>query len=81
MGVSHCSHPTSPMMLGATVAITHRIRSDKHAKYENWLNQIAPLSKTSLGFLDWHVVRPIAGLTETYTVIFASTQRKILKTG
>jgi hypothetical protein len=54
---------------GATVVITHRVRDDKHADYERWLNEIAPLCKASPGHLDWHIVRPISGLTETYTVI------------
>lgn len=54
---------------GATVVITHRVREDKHADYERWLNEIAPLCKASPGHLDWHIVRPISGMSETYTVI------------
>ncbi len=54
---------------GATVVITQRVRNDKHAEYENWLDEIVPLCKASIGHLDWHIVRPIPGLTETYTVI------------
>lgn len=54
---------------GATVVITHRVRSDRHADYERWLNEIAPLCKASPGHLDWHIVRPVPGLTETYTVV------------
>ena len=54
---------------GATVVITHRVRGDKHADYERWLNEIAPLCRASPGHLDRHIVRPISGLTETYTVI------------
>ncbi len=54
---------------GATAVITHRVRSDKHAQYEQWLNEIAPLCKSSPGHLDWHIVRPIPGVTETFTVI------------
>lgn len=54
---------------GATVVITHRIRGDKHAAYEEWLNEIAPLCRASPGHLDWHIVRPIPGVTETFTVI------------
>jgi uncharacterized protein len=54
---------------GATVVITHRIRSDRHAEYECWLEEIAPLCRASPGHLDWHIVRPIPGVTETYTVI------------
>jgi uncharacterized protein len=54
---------------GATAVITHRVHEDKHADYEAWLNEIAPLCKAWPGHLDWHIVRPIPGLTETYTVI------------
>lgn len=54
---------------GATVVITHRVRNDKHADYEIWLDEIAPICKASPGHLDWHIVRPIPGLSETYTVI------------
>ena len=63
--------PQSPLTsdAGATAVITHRIRSDRHAEYEHWLNEIAPLCKAMPGHLDWHIVRPIPGVTETYTVI------------
>ncbi|WP_461518067.1 antibiotic biosynthesis monooxygenase [Porticoccus sp.] len=54
---------------GATAVITHRVFNDKHADYEAWLNEIAPLCQTYPGHLDWHIVRPIPGLTQTYTVI------------
>lgn len=54
---------------GATVVITHRVREGKHAEYENWLDEIAPLCKASPGHLDWHIVRPITGLSETYTIV------------
>jgi len=54
---------------GATVVITHRVRDGQSPAYENWLEAIAPLCKASPGHLDWHIVRPVAGLTETYTVI------------
>ena len=65
MDASH----TDYVAQGATVVITHRIREDKHADYEAWLAEIAPLCKASQGHLDWHIIRPIAGLTETYTII------------
>jgi uncharacterized protein len=54
---------------GATVVITHRVRAGKLADYDNWLNEIAPLCKASPGHLDWQIIRPVSGLTETYTVI------------
>jgi len=54
---------------GATVVITHRLREGKRDAYESWLCRIAPLCKAFPGHLDWHIVRPIPELTETYTVI------------
>jgi antibiotic biosynthesis monooxygenase (ABM) superfamily enzyme len=54
---------------GAAVVITHRVRGDAHAQYERWLDEIGPLCRASAGHLDWHIVRPIPGVTETYTVI------------
>ncbi len=54
---------------GVAVVITHRVRTDMHAAYERWLDEIAPLCKRSPGCLDWHIVRPISGLTETFTVL------------
>ena len=54
---------------GATVVITHRVRDDKHADYEAWLTEISPACRAAPGHLDWHIVRPIPGLTATYTII------------
>lgn len=54
---------------GATVVITHKVRDDKHAEYEAWLTEIAPACRAAPGHLDWHIVRPISGLTSTFTVI------------
>jgi len=64
---------------GATVVITHRVREDKHADYERWLDEIATLCKASPGHLDWHIVRPISGLTETYTVVIRFDTRAHLQ--
>jgi antibiotic biosynthesis monooxygenase (ABM) superfamily enzyme len=64
---------------GATVVITHRVREGKHADYESWSNEIAPLCKASPGNLDWHIVRPISGLTGTYTIIIRFDTRAHLQ--
>jgi antibiotic biosynthesis monooxygenase (ABM) superfamily enzyme len=63
---------------GATVVITHRVRADKQAEYERWLEEIAPLCKAAPGHLDWHIVRPIPGLTQTYTVLIRFDTREHL---
>jgi len=54
---------------GATAVINHQVDKDKHAEYEAWLNEIAPQCQSAPGHLDLNVIRPIAGLTETYTII------------
>lgn len=54
---------------GATLVITHRVRENKVADYEEWLKEISPLAKASPGNLDWNIVRPIRGLTSTFTII------------
>ena len=54
---------------GATAVITHRVREEHQAEYERWLEEIAPLCRAYPGHLDWHIVRPIRGLTGTYTVV------------
>ncbi|MEO8307992.1 MAG: antibiotic biosynthesis monooxygenase [Pseudomonadota bacterium] len=54
---------------GATAVITHRVREVQHEEYEAWLQQILPLVSAARGFLDVQVIRPVRGLTSTYTVI------------
>ncbi|MDR6845718.1 antibiotic biosynthesis monooxygenase [Flavobacterium granuli] len=54
---------------GATVVITHNVLEGKQQEYENWLNEISPISKKAIGFLDWQIIRPIPNLTYTFTVI------------
>lgn len=54
---------------GATVVINHHIVDGKQNLYEEWLNEIAPLCRNSVGYIDWQIVRPIPNLTFNYTVI------------
>jgi len=54
---------------GATAVIAHRIRDSQHERYEEWLREILPLVSEAPGFLDVQVIRPVRGLTDTYTVI------------
>ena len=51
------------------MVITHRVSIEKQAQYEEWLNEIGPIAKASEGLLDLHVVRPVRGVTETYSII------------
>lgn len=64
--------PASPDVApeeGATAVITHRVRDDKHIEYENWMGEIGPLCMAAPGNLDLHIVRPVPGLTDTFTII------------
>ncbi len=54
---------------GATAVITHRVREGKESQYDEWLNEITPLCRSFPGHLDWHMIRPIVGLTTTYTIV------------
>jgi len=65
--------------VGATIVITHRVRSDKQAEYEAWVSEISPLAKSAPGHLDWNLVRPIPGASETYTVIIRFQTTEHLK--
>ncbi len=65
--------------VGATIVITHRVRSDKHAEYEAWVSEISPLARSVPGHLDWNLVRPIPGASETYTVIIRFQTAEHLK--
>jgi len=54
---------------GATVVISHHVLDDKRQEYEDWLNEIGPICRNSVGNIDWQIVRPIPTLTYSYTVI------------
>jgi antibiotic biosynthesis monooxygenase (ABM) superfamily enzyme len=64
---------------GATVVITHRVRPGQESAYEAWLDEIGPVSRASVGQLDWQVVRPVPGLTTTDTVIIRFDTREHLE--
>lgn len=72
-GVTNAKDPA------ATVVITHRLGEDKHAAYERWLEEVEPICKASPGHRDWQVVRPVPGLTETYTVVIRFDTREHLR--
>ncbi|MGD9950006.1 MAG: antibiotic biosynthesis monooxygenase [Desulfobulbus sp.] len=64
---------------GATVVITHRVRDREQARYDDWLNEIGPLCRSAVGHLDWQIIRPVPGLTATYTVILRFDTREHLQ--
>lgn len=54
---------------GATAVITHRVREGVHAQYEAWLGVIGPACRAAPGHIDWQIIRPIPGLTASYTIV------------
>ncbi len=67
--MSHVIEEINPTERGATVVITHRVQLGKESLYDDWLDEISPLCRSSEGLLDWQIIRPLAGLTSTYTVV------------
>jgi hypothetical protein len=63
----------------ATVVVSHRLAADRHAPYERWLRKIEPVCRAAPGFADWQVVRPVPGLTDTYTVVIRFDHREHLR--
>ncbi|WP_447964334.1 antibiotic biosynthesis monooxygenase [Nitrospira sp. Ecomares 2.1] len=73
-------HPSSSTLgRGATAVITHRVRDGQQEGYDAWLNEIGPLCRSYRGHLDFQIIRPIPGLTATYTVIIRFDTREHLQ--
>lgn len=73
------TNPVGTIEEGATVVITHRVRDGQYDAYERWLDEIGPKCRASIGHLDWQIVRPIAGLSATYTVVIRFDTREHLE--
>ncbi|MEH6496299.1 MAG: hypothetical protein V7740_11200 [Pseudomonas marincola] len=65
--------------IGATVVINHRVRDDQLAEYNGWLDEIDPLCKKAPGHLDSQIIRPVGGVTATYTIILRFENRDYLE--
>jgi uncharacterized protein len=77
--VNHEYPPSSTLGRGATAVITHRVRDGQQEGYDAWLNEIGPLCRSYPGHLDLQIIRPIPGLTATYTVIIRFDTREHLQ--
>ena len=64
---------------GATVVITHRVGTGHQTAYETWLDEIGPICRQAPGHLDWQIIRPIPGVTGTYTVVIRFDTRHNLE--
>lgn len=64
---------------GATVVISHRVREGQQAAYDAWLDEIGMRCGRMAGHLDRQIIRPIPGLTGTYTVIIRFETRDHLQ--
>ena len=71
---------SSTIETGATAVITHRVLAEQQAGYEDWLNEIGPVCRSYAGHLDLQIIRPIAGLTTTYTVVIRFDTHEHLET-
>ena len=65
--------------MSSTVFITHRVQEGGQADYEEWAGKSAPLSKASPGLLDRHIVPPIPGVSDSYTVVLRFDTREHLQ--
>jgi uncharacterized protein len=77
--VNYEQSSSSTLGRGATAVITHRVRDGQQEGYEDWLNEIGPLCRSYPGHLDLQIIRPIPGLTATYTVIVRFDTREHLQ--
>lgn len=68
-GMETSNLPPIPVEPGATAVITHRVRAVHDEDYNQWLKEISPVSRSFPGYLDLHLIRPIPGLTCTYTIV------------
>jgi len=64
---------------GATVVITHRVEDGHQAGYEAWLEEVRPCCSRYPGFVDSQIIRPVAGLTGTFTVVIRFDTREHLE--
>jgi uncharacterized protein len=77
--VNHEYPPSSTLGRGATAVITHRVGDGQQEGYDAWLNEIGPLCRSYPDHLDLQIIRPILGLTATYTVIIRFDTREHLQ--
>ena len=77
--MNHEHSSSSTLGGGATAVITHRVRDGQQEGYDDWLNEIGPLCRSYPGHLDLQIIRPIPGLTATYTVIIRFDTRDHLQ--
>ncbi|EIF42734.1 ABM domain-containing protein [gamma proteobacterium BDW918] len=78
-GALKLTHDNLDRNSGATVVISHRVHHNRKPEYESWLNEIIPLSEASPGFLDRHIVRPVPGITDTYSIMIRFRTAEQLK--
>ena len=64
---------------GATVVITHRVKNGHQEGYEAWLEEVGPCCSAYPGFVDSQIIRPVAGLTGTFTVVIRFDTRDHLE--
>lgn len=68
-----------PIQSGATAVITHLVVPGHEADYERWIDAIRPVVHRWPGHLDWHLIRPVAGVTRTFVVVLRFRDRAALE--
>jgi hypothetical protein len=53
----------------ATVVISHLVKVGQEANYEQWLDEIVPVSKSYPGHMGVQIIRPVPGASVKYTII------------
>jgi uncharacterized protein len=55
--------------LNATVVITHQVNEEHQRDYQKWLDEIVPIAKSYPGHLGVVIIKPVPGVTVTFTIV------------
>jgi antibiotic biosynthesis monooxygenase (ABM) superfamily enzyme len=55
--------------LNATVVITHQVNGENQRDYQKWLDEIVPIAKSYPGHLGVVIIKPVPGVTVTFTIV------------
>ncbi|BFM08758.1 antibiotic biosynthesis monooxygenase [Halioxenophilus aromaticivorans] len=64
---------------GATVVIHQAVDHEHQPLLEQWITEIDPIIRRQPGFLDKQIIRPVPGLTHSYTIIIRFAERADLE--
>jgi len=64
---------------GATIVIHQKVGQESQAAYQQWIEEIDGVLRGQPGFIDRQLIRPVPGLTSTYTIIIRFKDRPTLE--